>query len=340
MYVPSVGLGYGLADLLDRLPEECAVLCVETDPDLARQAVAAGLPRDARLALVAVLGSRAGRARRARAGDRAFPQGHRGSPLGRLPPGPGPYSGLRRLLEEVVRAHWQDTATLISMGSIWVRNLFDNLAVLPSSRDFSCLTARAPLVVAGAGPSLEASLPVLKEARGRFLLVAADTALPRLMEESLQPDIVVALEAQLANIQDFIPSRGGSALLACELSAHPATARLFEGRRFFFASRFAPLALFDRLGREGVLPCPFPALGSVGVAAVHAGLRLTTGEVFLTGLDFSFPGARTHARGTPWHLAALRGAGRLRGVDQETVRALALRRTIREPDKSGGARDD
>jgi hypothetical protein len=335
VYVPSVGLGHGLADLLDRLPGECAVLCVETDPALMRRAAAAELPRDARLAVVQTSdGEEVARAARSlgiarfrRVVEVPLCAGYRLDAAR--------YTEFGRVLEAVVRTHWQDAATLISMGSLWVRNIIDNLAVLPSSRDFSCLTSDAPLVVAGAGPSLEQSLPALKEARAGFLLAAADTALPRLMEESLEPDIVVALEAQLANIQDFLPSRGAAALLACELSAHPATARLFPRGRFFFSSRFAPLALFGRLAEAGLLPSPFPALGSVGVAAAHAGLRLTGGDVFLTGLDFSFPGSRTHARGTPPHLAALRSASRVRGVDQDAVGSLAARRAIREKDKAG-----
>jgi hypothetical protein len=337
VYVPSVGLGLGLADLLARLPEECAVLCVETDPALMRRAEACGLPADPRLVVVQTADpDEAARAARAlgigrfrRVAEVPLSAGYRLDPAR--------YADLRRTIEAVVRTHWQDAATLISMGSMWVRNLFDNLAALPGAGDFSSLTARAPVVVAGAGPSLEESLPVLKDARGSYLLAAADTALPRLAEESLEPDLVVALEAQVANIQDFIPHRGGGALLACELSAHPATARLFPGRCFFFASRFAPLALFGRLEAAGLLPCPFPALGSVGVAAAHAGLRMTSGEVFLTGLDFSFPGSRTHVRGTPHHLSALRATGRMHGVEQDSVRGLALRRTIRETGKTGSA---
>lgn len=336
VYVPSVGLGLGLADLLDSLPDQCAVLCIETDPSLLQRALAAGLPPDPRLVVVRT--TDAGEAARAA----------RGLGVGRfrrvaeVPLSAGyrldasRYAVLRRALEAVVRTHWQDAATLISMGSLWVRNLFDNLAALPGSGDVSCLSAAGPVVVAGAGPSLEESLQVLRDARGGFVLVAADTALPRLVQEGLEPDVVVALEAQLANIQDFVPSRGSRVLLACELSAHPATARLFPGRSFFFSSRFAPLALFDRLQAGGVLPCPFPALGSVGVAAVHAGLRLTTGNVFLAGLDFSFPGSRTHARGTPHHLSSLLAAARTRGVEQDAARTLWRRGSIREVGKTGG----
>jgi hypothetical protein len=335
VYVPSVGLGHGMAELLARLPESSAVLCVETDPRILALAAAQGLPRDERLIVlgtsdaeqIARVVRSLGLSRFRRVVEIPLSAGYRLDPR--------TYGRVRALLEGLVRAYWQDAMTLIAMGSLWVRNLIENLAVLPGSRDFSCLATTAPVVVAGAGPSLEAGLPVLREARDGFVLVAADTALPRLMAESLRPDIVVALEGQVANIQDFLTVRDPGIRLACELTAHPSTARLFPENRFFFSSRFAPLALFRRLEQAGILPCPFPALGSVGVAAAHAALRLTTGEVFLIGLDFSFPGSRTHARGTPRHIAALLAASRTHGIAQDSVRALVSRPAIRERGKDG-----
>ncbi len=38
-YVPSLGLGYGLEDLLSRLPASCHILCVESDQPLMGLAV-------------------------------------------------------------------------------------------------------------------------------------------------------------------------------------------------------------------------------------------------------------------------------------------------------------
>jgi hypothetical protein len=166
--------------------------------------------------------------------------------------------------------------------------------------------------------------------------VAVDTALPALMAEGIIPDVVVALEAQTANLQDFLPARDDSIALACDLSSHPSINRLFTGRLFFFSSRFAELRLFDRLARTGLLPAPFPALGSVGVAAVHAGLRIGRAEVYLTGLDFSFPASRTHARGAPHHLAMLIGGSRTRPVGQDSFGSVAARALVQAPDKRGG----
>ena len=154
-----------------------------------------------------------------------------------------------------------------------------------------------PVVVAGAGPSLESAFPILARCRAQFTLVAVDTALPMLRSSGLVPDVVVAVEAQAVNNQDFIGSAASmGAVLACDLSVHPSVARLFAGRHFFFCSEFAPLRLWRRMDAAGLRPRGFPALGSVGVTAAHAALEITGESVFLTGLDLSFPGAED-ARG-------------------------------------------
>ena len=249
---------------------------------------------------------------------------------------PEMYAECLRRLEERLRLYWQNRLTLIALGSLQVRNIVSNLALLPTARDFSALSSALPAVVAGAGPSLEDCLPMLARLRARYLLVAVDTALPVLAAHCMTPDIVVALEAQAANLQDFIPVGGRRMLLACDLSSYPAVNRLFPDRLFFFSSWFAPLRIFERLQASGLLPAPFPAFGSVGVAAVHAALAVSATDVYLAGLDFSFPGSMTHARGAPSHLLMLEKSTRLRPVGADAYQALAARSLIRTADKHGG----
>ncbi len=335
-FVPSVGLGYGLAELLDHLPPRSAVLCLDVRQEIMALAERAGLPRDPRL-LIARTDSTEGAAEALRrlggAGLRRVVRqplctGYRIAPE--------LYDRLQAFLEEEIRRYWRNRLTLIALGSLQVRNLLANIAALPGARDLGALKTDMPVLVAGAGPSLDGSLEAMKRLRSRFVLVAADTALPALDAAGILPDLVVAIEAQAANLQDFIGrSDDGRIALACDLSAWPALTRLFPGRLFLFSSSFAPLRIFDRLRLAGLLPCPFPALGSVGVSAVSAALRLTPAPVFLTGLDFSFPRGRTHARGSTWHLAMLSGASREAPVEQAAYAAFAARPLITEPGKNG-----
>ena len=336
VFVPSVGLGHGLSDLLQRLPEGCAILCLEVFQDVMAVALSQDLPADPRLTIVRTADPAGAAAALESMGI------HRFRRVVELPLSAGYrlapelYAQCRRRLEEEVRRYWQNRLTLIALGSLQVSNVLLNLSLLPGAHDLSALSTARPVVVAGAGPSLDECIPAMTRLRRGFVLAAVDTAFASLAARGIFPDIVVALEAQLVNMQDFLPFRSDSAVLACDLSSHPAVNRLFAQRLYYFSSRFAPLHLFDRLEQAQLHPALFPALGSVGVAAVHAGLQIGSGDVFLTGLDLSFPGSRTHARGSPYHLAMLNGSSRIRPVGQDAFQALAARVLQQIPDKRGG----
>jgi hypothetical protein len=336
-FVPSLGLGHGLPELLDGLPQDCAVLCVEVYQEVVKVAAARGIPRDPRLVVVRTEDPEAAVAALRKMGTGRFRRVLEAPLCAGYRLAPQVYARIRRRLEQEVMRFWQNRLTLIAMGSLQVRNIVANLPLLRESWDFSALSTSLPVVVAGAGPSLESSLPLLARHRDRFALVAVDTALPSLLAAGMAPDVVVALEAQAVNNKDFIAEgmEGAETVLAGDLSVHPSAARLFAGRLCFFSSEFAPLRLWARLEGCGLRPQPFPALGSVGVAAAHAALRITTESVFLTGLDLSFPGAKTHANGSPHVLGMLAGSTRFDPVGQASYRAIAGRRLLRLSDKYG-----
>jgi hypothetical protein len=336
VYVPSVGLGHGLAELLARLPPECAVLCVEIDQRVMGLAAGRGLPSDPRLRVVRTSGELGVVACLQALGPGRFRRVREAALSGGWRTAPERYRAFREALELTLRTWWRNRMTLVMLGGRLVRNLLDNLPLLAAADDAADLATDLPVVAAGAGPSLDAAIPVLRALRGRYALVAADTALPPLALSGLAPDLVVCLEAQQPNLRDFLPARPGGVQLACELAGHPTAARLFPGHLSLFSTTFAPLGLLDRLESAGLAPLRVPGLGSVGVAAAWAALRLSGSGVFLAGLDFSYPRSSTHARGTPAHLGSLASATRFIPVGHTTAAALAGRSLSWQPSARPG----
>jgi len=336
VFIPGVGLGYGLEELLRALPEASQLFCVETDPSLMALALRGPvpLPRDPRLTLLATDSPReAAEALRA-LGLHRFRRLQTVALCGSYHLDREGYEAIRQALEEEIRLFWQNRLTLAHLSRLWLRNLFTNLASSPGSGSQPEPSGARPVVVAGAGPSLDRCLPELKRVRSRVTLLAADTALPALAEAGCPPDWVFALEAQQANLEDFLPYRDPGLHLLCDLTSAPGVARLFP-RKFFYCTRFHPLALFDRLAASGLLPPELPPLGSVGVAAVQAALGLTSGPVLLAGLDFAYPDGRTHARGTPAHRRTLCSCSRLRPPGLAEYEALQARPLLDLPSVSG-----
>ncbi|MDR1625294.1 MAG: DUF115 domain-containing protein [Spirochaetia bacterium] len=315
--VPSPLFGYGLGALLENLPKESRVLCVEHDEGLMAASLLhfpPALMRDPRLAFV-------------RAADvwqaRGFAARHFGAHLFRrvamvpLTRGyslfPGFYRELSAALLDMVQTYWRNRMTSLHMGRLWIANLFANLAQLPSCFSLEDLTFARPLVLAAAGESLERHLGFLASRRAEFSLACVDTALPVLCAAGLNPDLIIIAEAQFANIYDFAGLQNWNIPIAADLCSYPGILRRFGGPRYLFVSRFADLGWFSREDVRAVLPPLIPPLGSVGVMALYLACRAAAEAcpVFLAGMDLRYPAGKPHARGSPSHTLLLARQGRL-----------------------------
>jgi hypothetical protein len=310
--VPSPLLGYGLKNLQDRLDGDSLILTLEADGELdqlclgytedyPKDSIHFSLPSDEEL------------------GAWLMEYGpHRFRRVVSLPLNGGytlheeHYDRLVSILEETIRYHWQNVMTQVHMGPLWIRNLFANLRMPRAASPLHDLSTSRPVVVCGAGPSLEHVAPDLRVQRERFFLLAVDTALRPLADRGLFPDAVVVVEAQHANLQDFLGSTDSELTVIRDLSAHPQTARLFAGRHFVFVSKFASLRLFDRLEAAALDLDLLPPLGSVGVTAMELACRITNGPICLSGLDFAYPLGKSHATGAPTMTNELLTANRFR----------------------------
>lgn len=314
LFVPSPLLFYGIASLLASLPENVHLLCVEADQQLmqlsnqySEQSVLRH-PKvtylrtesvDAVLRALHALGVHDYRRCR-EISVNAGRSVHRQL-----------YSRMFRAVEYEIQSYWRNRLTLMHMAHLWIKNFFLNMPQFTAGEDLSALHVDAPIVVVGAGESLEGALPILERVRSHYYLLAVDTALHTLVEYGLRPDAVVVLDAQAWNFQDLIGVDTTDIALISDITAYPSCIRRFHGRRWFFFSEFAPTQLFSRARAAGLLPVGVPPLGSVGVAALYSARAMTGGPVLFTGLDFSYRPGKTHARGAPAHVASLLRHGRL-----------------------------
>jgi hypothetical protein len=227
------------------------------------------------------------------------------------------YRAMAAALSAEFEAAWRNRAALLTLGPRWARNIFDNLAALPGLAPRSLPRFSGPVVVCGAGPSLEEALPLIEREKGRggVAVVTCDTALGSLLAAGVQPDLVVCLEGQAHNLPDFTCIGSGSVDLAADLSSHPATFHAVRGPKRLTFVRITRSPFLDRaaaaLTSGGIPFLPAPPLGSVGVHAVHIARLISSGPLLLTGLDFSFEPGKTHARGCPSLLAEDRRLDRL-----------------------------
>jgi hypothetical protein len=216
------------------------------------------------------------------------------------------YRDMYAIIEQEIRRYWQNRMTMIYMSKLWFKNLFKNLPTLFSTLSIQSLAISKPIVVTGAGESLEESIALLQSIRDKIHILSVDTALPVLQGNGLLPDSICIVEAQLYNVKDFIGFSESRFTLFYDLSSFSSLIRTLPGPRYPFFSRFAESALFTRMEAAGLLPLSLPPLGSVGITALYLACHLTEYPVFFTGLDFSYTLGKPHARGALSHIEVLR----------------------------------
>lgn len=225
------------------------------------------------------------------------------------------YRSMVSTLDSVIATWWKNRMTLMILGRNYHRNILRNLQSLCSSLQIRSFRANRPVFVAGAGPSLDSSLPLIRRIRGDIFLLAVDTALLTLADAGITPDAIIILESQLWIEQALHGFRDSGIPVFADLTARPAAVALTGGAVSFFTTRFAHSPLLDRLESGGLLPPEIPRLGSVGIAAIHVSRHFLEPNlpVMFTGLDFSWGSGFSHSRGAPWPAMARMTAERTQG---------------------------
>ncbi len=219
------------------------------------------------------------------------------------------YDNLKKNLKQFLK----NSLTLYSLGQRYYKNLILNLPVYAKEKDIKQLKIDKPVVITGAGESLEKALPILKSNREFLKIIAIDTSLKTLINSNIIPDFVIAVESQLYNIFDFMGNNSSSISLIADMTTYPLTSRIFNSSKYYFTSNFTSSKFLDKLKKEKLLPEIIPPLGSVGITALYIASIISASFIFYTGLDFCFTTGKTHAKDSPAIINSLVNLTRLSG---------------------------
>ncbi len=235
------------------------------------------------------------------------------------------YAALNRgILEERLRA--------------FRRNLSRNLALIRARGGLAPLVEGlrgARIVVAGAGPSLDACLPALRKYCGRrgIAIIAADMALRPLVEAGVRPSFVMSCETRPVDYFRGIDHRGTRLLAFACIS--PSNLSQWKGEVSFYNWMVGGPeyeALWDLAGRD----LGFLATGNlVTTQALSFALGCAPSSVLLAGNDLAFR-ERYYARGVEPLRAAVRASDRF--VPAESREYGTIRRRRAYEVRRGGER--
>jgi hypothetical protein len=260
------------------------------------------------------------------------------------------YEGVERRVNAWSSREDVNMATLRRFGKRWVRNLAANREAIRDLPGVAELFKRLPplpfpVLLVAAGPSLDRVAPLLPELAKRAIVVAVDTSQRLLLAQGVDPDFTLAVDPQYWNARHLDRAAAPGACLVAESAVWPSVLRdALRGsfaRAFLCASLF-PLGRFieDRLDPKGSLG----AGGSVATTAWDFARLLiggpsgeARGDIWVAGLDLSFPNLKTHFRGALFEGRALQESRRFIPAETLSVRSLRDGRPFSAPSASGGA---
>lgn len=211
------------------------------------------------------------------------------------------YKSLEAFASEYISRFWINKLTLIQFGRNYARNIFKNYsAILKNKRGIAALKLHSitkPILVAGAGPSLDGSVKFMRENKSNLFILAVDAAAARLYSK-IKPDAVILLESQYWIQKAFIGMAGSGVPVIADLTAYPQAVQIPGGIRSFFFTEYVGNSFFTCLAEKKILPPRLDPMGSVGLSAIKIAemLAVPGTPIFHTGLDFSWGCGYTHAK--------------------------------------------
>jgi len=215
-------------------------------------------------------------------------------------------------------------ATQKRFGKRWVRNLSQNLQAVRDIPGILRLQGilrekDIPVFLAAAGPTLDAAGPILHEIAKRCVTVAVDTSLRFFLSRSIDPDFVVSVDPQYWNFRHLDRVPAPKTHLIAESAVYPPVLRHRFGGVFLCGS-FFPLGRFveEKVDPKGDLG----AGGSVATSAWDFARHLGAKNVWIAGLDLSFPELKTHFRGAAFEEKSHAESGRFCTAETWNFRVL------------------
>lgn len=215
------------------------------------------------------------------------------------------YNQLFQNLEARVANFWKNKITLIAMGRLYAKNIFKNaINVLGDEKKRVYALKKSyvnkPIMVLGAGPSLDKSYEFILKNREKLFLLAVDVLLPALSSLAITPDAVLLLEAQYWIEASFLASSNRDITLFTDITSNPHVFNMMKGNIFLYGSKYANMQFLKDI-QDVFSNIPFfDSVGSVGLLAIQIALFISKNEtpIFHTGLDFSYDKGFSHSKGS------------------------------------------
>ena len=201
------------------------------------------------------------------------------------------------------------TGVLEKYGNVLFKNRFDNLTLIREANTIDPLKdifKNRPAIIVSAGPSLTNDMDRLKQAAGKAVMIAADSATVPLLKNGITPDFVTCLDFRELNAEKLSPDivSGSNFSLITTITSSPLVPKRLDWPHLFFCFQENDTQgwLFHALDvHHGFRP-----MLSVPMLSLQAAQYMGADPIILLGHDFALTSTQTdHAGGAVfshgWH---------------------------------------
>jgi hypothetical protein len=201
---------------------------------------------------------------------------------------------------------------------VWVKNILRNINTISSygpDVDELKKLSNLPCLLVCAGPSLELIIPNLSTYKKKFIIIAVDTAFSSLMDEQIEPDIVISIDPQYWNSRHLEGRKPEKTILIADPAIQNSGLRSFYERTIFIHS---PLKFWSYLSKDSGELAKFSGGGSVSTTALDIAIKIGLKPIYIIGLDLSYPGGITHYKNSFFEKKMLMETTRLNTIDHQS----------------------
>lgn len=189
--------------------------------------------------------------------------------------------------------------TALVRGDRFTYTAIQNMRYLPGCRNgfdyIGKFPEDMPAIVVAAGPSLEKNVDLLKQAKGKALIIVVDSAIKTVYSRGIVPDFVITIDS-LKPTRLFEQEGIGDAYLLADGGANTDVFDAIHPRNLIFYSSSSPI--WDRLFREeGTQIQEVYCGGSVAIDALTMAIIMGFKRVILIGQDLALTGDKQYADG-------------------------------------------
>lgn len=212
------------------------------------------------------------------------------------------YKNIYKNIKEIINFKKIGITSNIVHAKKWRNNILENARNIikkPKIDIFFDEFKNRPAICVGAGPSLDKNIEYIKEAKGKSIILAVDTAVGALLNIGIQPDFIVTMDAKkdnyLKHLSEHLSSIDYDTVIISELASHPLLQQNWGGKTAFFTMKRNLSQWIEKIAGDFSI---LDTGGTVSHSMVDFAYKMGANPIILIGQDLAYTDMKSHASNT------------------------------------------